>query len=88
MTFAIYIVLVLGVFIGLLNILPDASSYAFSFQPSIALVVGYMKSWDFLFPVTELLTLVGAFVTFEISVWTWHVLWKVIKFLRGHSDGA
>jgi len=47
-----------------------------------------MNSWDFLFPVTELLSLVVAFVTFEIAVWTWHVLWKVIKFLRGHSDGA
>jgi len=88
MTFAIYIILVLGVFIGALNILPNATDYAFSFAPSITLVAGYMKAWDFLFPIHELITLVTAFVAFEISVWVWHVLWKVVKFLRGHSDGA
>jgi len=88
MTFAIFIVLILGLFIALLNILPLASAYAFSFAPSVAIIVGYMKAWDFMFPIHELLTLVIAFFVFEIAVWTWHVLWKVVKFIRGHSEGA
>jgi len=88
MTFAIFIVLVLGLFIALLNILPLASAYAFSFTPSIATIVGYMKAWNFMFPITELITLVSAFVTFELAIWAWHVSWKVVKMIRGHSDGA
>jgi len=88
MTFAIFIVLALGLFIGVLNILPVASAYAFSFTPSIIVIIGYMRAWNFLFPISELLGLVGAFITFEIAVWVWHVLWKITKFIRGHTDGA
>jgi len=88
MTFAVFIVLVLGLFIALLNVLPLASSYAFSFSPSISTIVSYMKAWNFMFPIQELLTLVTAFFIFEIAIWTWHVSWKVVKMIRGHSDGA
>jgi len=88
MTFAIFIVLILGLFIAVLNILPLASAYAFSFAPSVATIVGFMKAWDFMFPVHEILALVVAFFVFEISIWTWQVLWRIVKFIRGHSDGA
>lgn len=88
MTFAIYILLVLGAFIGLLNLLPTAQSLGFSFEPAVATIVGYMKAWDFMFPIHELMAFVVIFVTFEIAVWGWHTGWKVIKFLRGHSDGS
>jgi len=88
MTFAIFIVLVLGLFIALLNILPIAGAYAFSFTPSIITIVSYMRAWDFLLPIHELFILVGAFFTFEIAIWTWHVSWKVVKMIRGASDSA
>jgi len=88
MTFAIYIVIVLGVFIGILNILPTAASLGFTFVPAVVTIVGYMKAWDFMFPIHELLALVLIVIFFEIAIWTWHVLWKIVKFLRGHSDGA
>jgi len=88
MTFAIYIILVLGVFIAVLNILPTAVSLGFSFTPSVVTIIAYMKAWDFMFPIHELMTLVGIVIAFEIVVWTWHVLWRIIKFLRGHSDGS
>jgi len=87
MTFAIFIILVLGVFIGLLNVLPNATALGFSFQAAISSIVGFMNAWDYLFPIHELLTIVAIFIGFEIAVWIWHVSWKVVKFIRGHSDG-
>lgn len=89
MTFAIYIVLILGVFIALLNILPTAASLGFSFTPAVITIVGYMKAWDFMFPIHELFALVILYIlTIDIPLWTWQISWKIIKFLRGHSDGA
>jgi len=88
MTFAVFIILILGLFIALLNILPTAGALSFSFAPAVITIVGYMRAWDFMFPIHELMTLVGLFVAFEISIWVWHVLWRVVKFIRGHSDGA
>jgi len=88
MTFAIFIVLALGLFIAFLNILPTATALGFSFQPAIVTIVGYMKAWDFMFPIHELFILLGAFVTFEIALWSWQAGWKVVKFIRGHSDGS
>ena len=88
MTFAIYIILVLGLFIAFLNIMPTAAAIGFSFTPAITTIVGYMKAWDFMFPIHELFILLSAFITFEIALWTWHTGWKVVKFIRGHSDGS
>jgi len=88
MTFAIFIVLVFGVFIALLNILPTVSSLGLPVGSALLIIIGYMRAWDFLFPIHEMLVLVGIVIAFELSIWTWHVLWRVIKFLRGHSDGA
>jgi len=88
MTFAIFIVLALGLFIAVLNILPVASTLGFSFEPAVETIISYMNAWDFMFPVHELLTLVGIYIIFEIAIWFWHTLWKITKFVRGHTDGA
>jgi len=88
MTFAIFIVLVLGVFVTLLNILPAVTAFSLPIGSSIITIIGYMKAWNFLIPIQELLIVILVIISFEIAIWTWHVLWKVIKFLRGSSDGA
>jgi len=88
MTFAIFIILILGLFIALLNVLPTAAALGFSFQPAVVTIVAYMRAWDFMFPIHERMAFVVIFVGFEITIWTWHVLWRVVKFIRGHSDGA
>jgi len=88
MSFAIFIVLILGLFIALLNVLPLATSLSFSFTPAVVLITGYMRSWDFLFPIHELFSCVLIVITFELSVWGWHAGYRVVKFIRGHSDGA
>jgi len=86
MTFAIFIVLVFGVFIALLNILPDVSAFSFDAGSAISTLIGYARAWDYYLPITELLSVVGIVIVFEVSVWIWHISWRVIKFLRGHTD--
>jgi len=88
MTFAIFIVLVLGLFIALLNILPSVESLGIPIGSSIATLISYARAWDFIFPIHETITLVGIVIAFEVSVWIWHVSWKIVKMIRGHSDGA
>jgi len=86
MTFAIFIVLIIGLFIGFLNILPTADALSFSFEPAVLTIVNFMKAWDFMFPIHELFVFLGIFVGFEITLWSLRQLRSVIKFIRGHSD--
>jgi len=87
MTFAIFIVLFLGLFIGVLNVLPTAAILSTTITSSIGVIIGYMKAWDFLFPITELFIAVGVIFTFELTVWFWHVMVKVLHFIRGGNAG-
>jgi len=88
MTFAIFIVLILGLFIAILNILPTAAGLSFSFTPAVIKIISIMHAWDYLFPIHELLALTTIMILFEVGIWIWHVLFKTAKFIRGHSDGA
>jgi len=88
MSFAIFIVLVLGLFVAILNFLPVASTLPFAFQSSFTLVLGYLHAWNFLLPVDETLTAFGIVIAYEITVWAMHVLFRTVRFIRGHSDGA
>jgi len=88
MTFAVFIVLILGVFIGLLNILPSVSAFPIDGTNTFGTIISFMKAWDFFLPIHELLILVTITFTFEISVWFWHISMRVVRFLRGHADGA
>lgn len=88
MTFAIFFILILGVLLAFLNIIPTADSLGFSFQPAVETIVGYMKAWDWIFPIHELFVFLTIYVGLEITLWTLRTLRDIIKFLRGHSDGA
>lgn len=88
MTFAIYIVLIMGMVIGGLNVLPDASSLGTNFTNSIQIIIGYSKAFNFLLPVNETLICVGLVLVYEFIFWSWHWTIKIIKFFRGHSDGS
>lgn len=86
MTTAIFLLLFFGLFIAVLNFLPTAGATTPAFVSAIITFVGYMKAWDFLFPVTEIFVCVGIVVSFEIVVWTWHVLVFVLKKVRGATQ--
>jgi len=88
MTFAIFIGLVLALFIAFLNVLPVATTLNPVFISSIVTMVGYLKAWNFFLPITELLYCVGIVAVYEFTWWTIRNLTKFIKFIRGHSDGA
>jgi len=88
MTFAIYIVLIIGLFIAFLNLLPVATVLGFSFAPAIVTIVSYMRAWDFMFPIHELFFFLTIIIGLEITLWSIKAGSRVIKFLRGHTDGA
>lgn len=88
MTFAIFILLTFGLFIGLLNILPTADALPSGIDNAFGYVIKTMKAWDFLFPITEMLTLTLIVIIIEVALWNWGVAWKIVKFVRGHADGA
>jgi len=86
MTFAIFIILFFGLFIAVLNALPLAGALSPSISSSIILIVGYMKAWNFLFPITELLQCVLLVVAFELAIWVWHALKWVLHLIRGGTS--
>lgn len=88
MTFAIFFVLILALFIAVLNVLPVASALPLAFSSALVSIIGFMKAWNFFFPITEIFICVGIVLTFDLIVWGFHWVWKVMKFLRGHSDGS
>jgi len=88
MTFAIFIVLVLGLFIAVLNALPVATAFSPAFSSSVLIIIGYMKAWNFLLPITELFVCVGIVLAFELAIWFWHAIKWTIHFIRGTNTGA
>jgi len=86
MIFAVFIILILGLFIGFLNILPVAGALSFSFEPAVESIVGFLRAWDWLFPIHELLAYLVIFIGLEIALWTLRQLRSVVKFIRGHTD--
>jgi len=86
MTTLVFLVLFFAFFIGVLNYLPLAGTTVPAFTSAITTMVGYMKSWNFLFPMTELFVCVGIVVAFEVIVWGWHVMLWVTKKIRGATE--
>jgi len=86
MTTAIFLILFFAFLVAVLNFLPLAGTTVPAFLTAIATFVVYMKAWNFLFPISELLFCVGIVVGFEIIVWTWHVLRWILKIVRGATS--
>lgn len=86
MTFAIFIILFLLFFVAVLNTLPLAGAVSPVFISSLTTLVGTMKAWNFLFPISELFACVAIVVGFEIAVWVWHVLVFILKKIRGGTS--
>lgn len=87
MTFALYIVLVIGLLIGGLNILPNASDLPPTIIASISTVIGYVKAFNFILPVGETILAVTIILIYEFFMWGWHATVGIIKFFRGSSAG-
>jgi len=89
MTFAIYIILFIGLFLGVLNILPVAGVLNPAFASSVIVIIGYMKAWNFLLPISDLFICVGIVISFELVVWAWHALkWILHLFGLGSKSSS
>jgi len=86
MTFAIFFVLSLGLFVGILNILPTAAPLAPTFVEAFSTIIAYMKYWNYLFPISELFISLGIVIGYEVSVWFVHALFSVYHKIRGTTQ--
>jgi len=84
MTVIIFILIICSVFLLGLNLLPTTSSFP-QIQSAVYLIAGYMKSWNFLFPIDVLFICVGIITVTEIGIWTFKATRWVLHFLRGHQ---
>lgn len=83
MTFAIFIIIFLALFLAVLNFLPTADAISPQIADSIEMVVGFMLSWNFIFPINELLFCVGLIILVEFSIWIWKAFKWLLHIIRG-----
>jgi len=87
MTFALFISLFLALFVAVLNFLPLAGPLNPAIVSSIYFVIGTMKAWNFMFPITELFICVGIVMSYELLYWSWKVVIGVVHLIRGTNQG-
>lgn len=85
-TFGLWFLAVLTAFVVFLNLLPVASTLPFAFSSSVATIVSFMKTWNFILPITEILLMVSVITTIHLAVWAFRVGWKIIHWLRGSTS--
>jgi len=84
MTTAIFLILFFAFFVAFLNFLPVATPANSLLVSSWGYLIGNLKAWNWLFPITELLICVGIVIAYEILVWTYfHVLIPIVRVIRG-----
>lgn len=86
MTFAIFIIIFLALFLTVLNVLPTADALPSAFATSIDTIIGYMMAWNFIFPIQELLFCVGIIILVEVSIWFWKAFKWLLQIIRGGSS--
>jgi len=83
MTSAIFLVLFFSFFVAVLNFLPEAGTLSTDFGNGLALIISYMKAWNSIFPITELLTLAGIVTGYYLLLFLWKGLQWVTHVVRG-----
>jgi len=87
MTFAIFFILILGLFIGGLNLLPTIGDSGTAVTNGIILLTGWLKTWNFILPISEMILAIKIIIYYELILWGWHAIKGIIKWFRGHSAG-
>lgn len=83
MTLALFFVAFIGLFFGILNLLPVAGEITPELQAGLTLIVSNMKAWNALFPITELFVAVGILMSFYLGKYGWRAIKWVIHIIRG-----
>lgn len=84
-TFGLWFLAILTAFVVFLNLLPVATTLPFQVSQSFAVIVGLMKAWNFILPITEILSMVVIITSVHLSVWAFRVGWKILHWLRGST---
>jgi len=84
MTQTIYTLAIISLLLVGLNLLPNISQFP-AISTGVNLVAGYMKAWNFLFPIDILFVIVGIVTTVEIGIWLFKATRWIIHFLRGFN---
>jgi len=87
MAFAVYVVLFIGLFIAILNILPVAGPLNPVFATSLTMIIGFMKAWDFLLPIHELLYCFGIIIGAELGIYGWKVFKRTMGIVGSTRGG-
>lgn len=86
MTFILFLLAFGAFMLVVLNLLPVSTPLPQPFVDSFNTIVGSMKAWDFIFPITELLTLVVLVTAFHVVVLLFKLFRWIIHVVRGsHS---
>lgn len=88
MTFAIFIGLFLVLFVAFLNWLPVAGGLDSGISAAIFTIIGSMKAWNFIFPISELFTCVLIILAYEVLYWGYKAVLGAVHLIRGTNSGA
>jgi len=83
MTFALFFIAFITFFIAIIANLPAMPADVTTFTNSFTTVIATVKSYNFLFPITELFICVSIITTALIAFWTIKVVKWVIAIVRG-----
>jgi len=86
MTTIIFLLLVFGLFIVGLNLLPTADPINSNISTGLNFIVGQMKAWNFMFPISELITLVGIIAGVELGILAFKFFKWGMHYLRGSTQ--
>jgi len=88
MTTLIFWVGFIGLFFAFLNALPTVGTINPEIQEGLTLIVSNMKAWNELFPIDQLLIIVGLMASFWLAKFGWKAIKWVIHLVRGGGSGA
>jgi len=83
MTFALFFIAFITFFIAIIANLPAMPADVTAFTNSFTTIVATVKSYNFLFPITELFICIGIITTALIAFWTIKVVKWTIAIVRG-----
>jgi len=86
MTLLLFLIAFVSFFFLALNFLPTANPLPPAFSDGFSSIIGFMKAWDFLFPITEMLILFSFIVSVEFSLWFFRWIWRLIVLIRGSNS--
>jgi len=80
MIFTIFLTFFYLIFNGLIALLPASAGLPSGFSTAFSWIFGFLWNFDYLVPVSTILTLLGLAFTFEAAVLVWKIIhWLIAK---------